>query len=168
MVYTHPFSFNVTTNILPFITYEFQVSACSAIGCGLFTDVSTVTTDEDGRLYNVSSRHQRCWFFSPGICSSWCSSQHHRDCLSYFHLHPHLLGPSSCRDTKWHSYRLPCLLHRQPRAVNGHVGTCVYSQHHNHTEWSEHIHWLHSLCGSYNYGWSWASRLSCSENTEWQ
>jgi len=53
MTYTHSFSFNVTTNILPFTTYEFQVSACNAIGCGSFTGVITTSTEQDGRLCDV-------------------------------------------------------------------------------------------------------------------
>ena len=41
-------SYNVTEGILPFTSYDFQVSVCNAIGCGAFTDIVTVTTDEDG------------------------------------------------------------------------------------------------------------------------
>ncbi|CAI8026225.1 Receptor-type tyrosine-protein phosphatase delta [Geodia barretti] len=39
--------YNVTEGILPFTSYDFQVSVCNAIGCGVFTDTVTVTTEED-------------------------------------------------------------------------------------------------------------------------
>ena len=39
----------MTEGILPFILYEFQVSICNAIGCGRFTDIVTVMTEQDGK-----------------------------------------------------------------------------------------------------------------------
>ena len=45
------FSYNVTEDILPFITYGFQVSFCNAIGCGRFTDTVIVMTAQDGKSF---------------------------------------------------------------------------------------------------------------------
>ena len=41
--------YNVTEDILPFTSYDFQVSVCNSIGCSVFTDPVTVMTAEDGK-----------------------------------------------------------------------------------------------------------------------
>ena len=41
----------MTEDILPFITYGFQVSFCNAIGCGRFTDTVIVMTAQDGKSF---------------------------------------------------------------------------------------------------------------------
>ena len=41
----------MTEDILPFITYWFQVSFCNAIGCGRFTDTVIVMTAQDGKSF---------------------------------------------------------------------------------------------------------------------
>ena len=39
----------MTEDILPFTTYEFQVSLCNVIGCGRFSEMINVKTEEDGK-----------------------------------------------------------------------------------------------------------------------
>ena len=45
------FSYNVTEDILPFVTYGFQVSLCNDIGCGRFTEAVIVMTAQDGKSF---------------------------------------------------------------------------------------------------------------------
>ena len=42
----------MTEDILPFTMYGFQVSVCNAIGCGEYTVVETVLTEQDGMRLN--------------------------------------------------------------------------------------------------------------------
>ena len=60
ILFTSFLSYNVTEEILPFITYGFQVSVCNAIGCSTFTEMVTVTTEQDGNYdpNNLSSLQQ--------------------------------------------------------------------------------------------------------------